>query len=448
MARSLTNAEQSRHPQASRQSPTGSPLVDFTAHDVHKDPYARYKQLRDNDPIGRLSQGIATGSYFLTRYEDVSSALRDRRFANDRRNVGNVAAGGAGGMGSNSERDLSQARWMPSTFRALLNSMVMVDDPDHRRLRDLVHKAFTPRMVESMAPRIERISNRLLDRLAAKPGPVVDLVRSFALPLPLIVISDMMGVPPGQRSRFHKWSVQFIDSASGSRREMLMNIPAAMANAFAMQRFFKKLIELRRRQPADDLITALVAAEEGGDKLSEDELVAMLFLLLLAGHETTVNLIGNGTLALLQHPDQLQKLRENKDDPGLMESAVEELLRFTNPVHMIAPRYALEDIELHGQTIPRGSTVMLGIAAANWDDRVFANPERLDITRRPNKHVAFGAGIHFCLGAPLARLEARIAFRVLLERFPHLRLAVRPEQVQWRSSVALRGLKSLPVRLV
>src|SRR4051794_4865611 len=324
-----------------------STAIDFSAPEAHKDPYALYKQLRDNDPVALLPEGFAAGSYFLTRYEDVSAALRDRRFANDRRSLG-IRVDGGNGSG---ERDLSEAWWMPSTFRALLNSMVMVDDPDHKRLRDLVHKAFTPRMVESMAPRIERISNRLLDRLAARPKPVVDLVSGFALPLPLIVISDMMGVPPSQRSRFHKWSVQFIDSTSGTRREMLMSVPSAMANAFAMQRFFKKLIELRRRRPAADLITALVAAEEGGDKLSEDELVAMLFLLLLAGHETTVNLIGNGTLALLQPPDQIKKLRKNINAPALIESAVEELLRFKTPVQTTPPRHALEDIELHGQTI-------------------------------------------------------------------------------------------------
>ena len=445
MASPRTNRESRMHPQSAL---ADSATIDFTAPEARRDPYPIYKHLRDNDPIARLSQGFAAGSYFLTRYEDVSSVLRDRRFANDRRKLSNGHAGGERDKESSRIHDLSQAWWMPSTFRALLNSMVMVDDPDHRRLRDLVHKGFTPRMVESMAPRIERISNHLLDRLASRPGPVVDLVRGLALPLPLIVISDMMGVPPGQRARFHKWSVHFIDSTSGTQREMLRSMPSAIVNAIAMQRFFKKLIELRRRKPANDLITALVAAEEGGDKLSEDELVAMLFLLLLAGHETTVNLIGNGTLALLQHPDQLQKLRDNKDDPALMESAVEELLRFTNPVQMIAPRYALEDVELHGQIIPKGSTVMVGIAAANWDDRVFANPERLDITRRSNRHIAFGLGIHFCLGAPLARLEGRIAFRVLLERFPNLRLAVRPEQVEWRSSLALRGLKSLPVRLV
>jgi cytochrome P450 PksS len=400
--------------------------VDLTAPQARRNPYAIYQQLRDHEPLSTIRQPFGGDAYFLTRYDDVTRVLKDRRFANDSRKRGTAG------------RHPSEAWWMPRVFRSLLNSMVMMDDPDHRRLRDLVHKAFTPRRVEQMAGRIEAISHDLLDALAGQP--VVDLVAGFAMPLPLTVISEMMGVPPADRFRFQKWSVQFIDSTSGLSWRTLLNIP----NAFAMQRFFQELITLRRRHPADDLITALVEAEDHGDRLSEDELVAMLLLLLLAGHETTVNLIGSGTLALLQHPDQLHKLQAN---PALMTSAIEELLRFTNPVQQIAPRYALESVELHGRVIPKGSTVMLGLAAANWDERVFSNPDQLDITREPNRHVAFGLGTHFCLGAPLARLEGRIALRVLLDRFPHLQLAVPPAAIQWRTAVALRGLKALPVRL-
>ena len=400
--------------------------VDLTTPQARRDPYALYKQLRETEPVSTIRQSFGGEASFLTRYDDVTQVLKDRRFVNDRRKLGN------GG------RDLTAAWWMPRVFRAFLNSMVMVDDPDHRRLRDLVHKAFTPRRVEQMAARIEAISHELLDALAGQP--VVDLIAGFALPLPLTVISDMMGVPPADRFKFHKWSVEFIDSTADHPLGMLRNVPSA----FAMQRFFKQLIDLRRRQPAGDLITALVQAEDQGDRLNEDELIAMLFLLLLAGHETTVNLIGNGILALLQHRDQLEKLQAN---PALMESAVEELLRFTNPVQQIAPRYALETVELHGRVIPRGGMVMLGIAAANWDDTVFAHPEQLDITREPNRHVAFGLGTHYCLGAPLARLEGQIALRVLLERFPNMQLAIPAQAIQWRTAVALRGLKALPLRL-
>jgi cytochrome P450 len=250
----------------------------------------------------------------------------------------------------------------------------------------------------------------------------------------------MIGVPRKDRMKFRKWSTTFVDSTSGKPWHLLVNLP----NTFLMDRFFKRLIELRRREPSDDIITGLVQAEEGGDVLSEDELSAMLFLLLLAGHETTVNLIGNGVLALLEHPDQLAMLRQN---PHLMGSAIEELLRFTNPVQHIAPRYPLEDVEICGQVVPRGSSVLVNLASANRDESVFENADRLDITRQPNKHLAFGIGIHYCLGAPLARMEARIAFSMLLERFPKLRLAAPAEEIQWRSSVSLRGLKSLPVRL-
>ncbi len=400
--------------------------VDLKTPQARQNPYALYKQLRDNEPISTIRQPFGGDAYFLTRYDDVTQVLKDRRFASDRRKLGTA------------NRDLGTAWWMPRMFRALLASMVMVDDPDHRRLRNLVHQAFTPRRVEQIAARIEAISHELLNALAGQP--VVDLVAGFAMPLPLTVISEMMGVPPADRFKFQKWSVQFIDSTGGLSWRTLLNIP----NAFAMQRFFQQLIALRRRHPADDLITALVEAEDRGDRLNEEELIAMLFLLLLAGHETTVNLIGSGTLALLQHPDQLHKLQAN---PALMDGAVEELLRFTNPLQQIAPRYALETVELHGRVIAKGSTVMLGLAAANWDDTVFAHPDRVDITREPNRHVAFGLGMHFCLGAPLARLEGQIALRVLLERFPQIQLAVPANAIQWRAAVALRGLKALPVRL-
>jgi cytochrome P450 len=399
--------------------------VDLSVPSVREDPYPLYRWLRENEPLSRVENFMGK-PYIVNRYEDVVTVLRDPRFANDRRKVDSRAG------------NLIDAWWLPRVFRALADSMLMADEPDHRRLRGLVHQAFTPQMVESMTPRIENVSRDLLDAIARKPA--ADLIAEFALPLPLTVISEMMGVPHNDRLKFHKWSSTFIDSTSGKPWHLLVNLP----NTFLMDRFFKQLIELRRREPSDDIITGLVQAEEGGDVLSEDELSAMLFLLLLAGHETTVNLIGNGTLALLEHPDQLQRLREN---PDLMGSAIEELLRFTNPVQHIAPRYALEDIELCGQVIPRGSSVLVNLASANRDESVFQDADRMDIARQPNKHVAFGTGIHYCLGAPLARMEARIAFSMLLERFPNLRLAVPAQEIQWRSSVSLRGLKSLPVRL-
>jgi cytochrome P450 PksS len=319
-----------------------------------------------------------------------------------------------------------------------MNSMILVDDPDHARLRNLVHKAFTPQMIRRLEPRIVAVSHDLLDRALDKEQ--VDLIADFALPLPLTVISDMMGVPEGDRLNFHRWSSAFLDTSFDKPLALLPQLP----NALRLNRFYKKLIRLRRDNPADDLITALVEAEEGGDRLSEAELVAMLFILLLAGHETTVNLIGNGTLALLENPDQLAKLRRR---PELMGSAVEELLRFTNPVESIAPRYALDDVVLSGHRVPQGDTVLVVIASANRDETVFERADELDIERQPNKHVAFGHGIHYCLGAPLARLEGQIAFSVLLERCPDLALAVPSDTLEWRQSAAVRGLKALPVKL-
>ena len=401
--------------------------LDLSTQEYHRDPYTFYSQVRQQAPITRLDSFMGS-AFFIAHYDDVVSVLKDARFSSERGKV-------------TDEGSLTDSWWMPSVFKALLNSMVMVDDPDHARLRNLVHKAFTPRIIQQMDARIEEICNQLLDEAAKKP--TVDLMKDFALPLPLTVISEMMGVPPKDRHKFHQWTAGFIDGASSASSNILSMLPQ-LPNAFLMNRFFRQLISLRRREPQNDLITALVRAEESGDRLSEDELTAMLFLLLLAGHETTVNLVGNGTLALLEHPDQFEKLKAN---PDLIESAVEEILRFTNPVQQIAPRYALEDVELHGQVIPQGSTVMCGIASANRDETVFENADQFDITRDPNRHIAFGLGIHYCLGAPLARLEGKIAFQALFSHFPNLELAIPADQLEWRSGEALRGLKSLPVRL-
>ncbi|MFO7662582.1 MAG: cytochrome P450 [Chloroflexota bacterium] len=399
--------------------------IDLGAPDIRRNPYPLYQRLRREDPVTFVEETYYGPTWLVTRYEDIVALLNDPRFSSDRRNLAD-------------DGDRLNQWWMPKIFRALMDSMVLVDDPDHFRLRNLVHKAFTPRMIRRLEPRIEAISHELLDAVANQE--VVDLIAAFALPLPLTVISEMMGVPEEDRLKFHKWSASFLDLSFDKPLELLPQLP----NAFQMNRFFKQLIRMRQRQPADDLITALVQAEEAGDRLSEDELVAMLFLLLLAGHETTVNLIGNGTLALLENPTQLAKLRER---PELMDCAVEELLRFTNPVESLAPRYALEDVELGGHHIARGETLLLAIASANRDEAKFEQPQELDIERHPNKHVAFGLGIHYCLGAPLARLEGQVAFKVLLDRCPHLALAVPSEKLEWRRSATVRGLKALPVRL-
>jgi cytochrome P450 PksS len=247
----------------------------------------------------------------------------------------------------------------------------------------------------------------------------------------------MLGVPREDRHAFHGWSNAVV-SAGSSTWGLLKAVP----NAGALIRYLRRIIKKRRADPQDDLVSALARAEEAGDTLSEDELLAMVFLLLVAGHETTVNLIGNGTLALLEHPDQREKLR---NAPQLIKPALEELLRFASPVETATERYAREDVTIAGVTIPRGEMVFAVIASANRDDRQFANPDALDITREPNKHLAFGLGPHFCLGAPLARLEGEIAISTLLRRAPDLRLAVPPERLRWRRGLLLRGLEALPV---
>jgi cytochrome P450 PksS len=286
-----------------------------------------------------------------------------------------------------------------------------------------------------MRERIHTLTNRLLD--AAEDRGRMDLIRDYALPVPTTIIAEMLGVPVEDGPKFHRWSSAIV-ATNPSRWGMIKAIP----NILAFLRYIRRLVKLRRTEPRDDLVSSLVLAEEAGDRLNEDELVAMIFLLLVAGHETTVNLIGNGTLALLQSPDQLEALR---GDPYLIETAVEELLRYCGPLKVATERYAREDTLINGTTIPQGELVYLALASANRDERQFANPDTLDLTRAPNRHLAFGQGVHFCLGAPLARLEGQIAFNTLLQRARDLQLAVSPAALRWQRGLVIRGLQALPV---
>jgi len=379
---------------------------------VMADPYAYYRVMRERDPVHW--NGLVR-AWFLTRHADVSELLRDDRFSAD--------------------RTLSERYVPPPPGRGRPGrSMLVVDPPDHTRLRNLVTKAFTPRMVEQLRPRVESISSGLLDRLDG--GREVDLIADFAYPLPVVVIAELLGVPARDRTRFQEWSavlVRGLDPVVDAATQ-----DAVLDARHALLDYLRGVVAERRREPADDLITGLVAAEDAGDVLSEGELLAMCNLLLVAGHETTVNLIGSGTLALLRHPDQLDRLRR---DPELARTAVEELLRHTSPVQWTG-RVALVKLELGGRRIARHQSVVGILGAANRDPAVFADPDRLDLGRDPNPHLAFGRGIHFCLGAPLARLEARIALPMLLRRFPGLRLAGEPEP---RPTWNLRGVARLPV---
>jgi cytochrome P450 PksS len=392
---------------------------------LRADPYPTYARLRRESAVVVAKAPTFGQVFVLTRYDDILAAHKNPALSSDLSRRGGRR---------------STPAWMPRVFTMLQRSMVTTDDPDHWRLRELVHQAFTPATVERMTHRIHTITTELLDRAADRRE--LDLIADFALPLPLRVISDMMGVEAPDQRRFHKWSAGFLEVGAGDLWVLLRQIP----NGIRMLRFFERLVAQRRARPGgDDLISRLVQAEAGGDRLSEDEALSMIFLLLLAGHETTVNLIGNGVLALLQHRSELERLHAH---PEYIDTAIEELLRYGNPVEHGNVRFALNDIAVDGVTIPKGSTVVLLLASANRDEAVFADPEALDVTRSPNRHLAFGFGIHYCLGAPLARLEGRIAIQQLVSRFPGMHLAVPESRLRWRSSVAVRGLTRLPVRLL
>src|SRR5262245_25707552 len=379
------------------------------------DPYPTYHRLRTEDPV-HLSP---LGFWVLTRYEDVVAVLRDPRFEKEPMIAAVAARFGiaAGTIGL---------------------SMLDRDPPAHTRLRSLVSKAFTPKVVEGMRPHIQEIVDGLLARVAGAGS--MDLIEEFAYPIPVMVICGLLGVPVEDHERFKGWS---LDIARGLDAIMLpVHAEVAIRSGVARQGligYFRELIAARRASPRSDLLSALIAAEEAGDKLSEEELLASCVLLLVAGHETTVNLIGNGTLALLRNPGELRRLREN---PGLIAGAVEELLRYDGPVQRTA-RTPSEDVTIRGHTIAKGDMVMPFIGAADRDPAQFPDPDRLDITRAENRHVAFGMGIHFCLGAPLARVEGQIAINTLLQRLPKLTLVT--EKPEFRQSLTLRGLTALRV---
>lgn len=386
------------------------------APDFLADPYPTYHRLRTEDPVHQSPLGF----WVLTRYEDVVAVLRDPRFAKEPMIAAVAARFGI----------------PPATIGL---SMLDRDPPDHTRLRGLVSKAFTPRVVEGLRPRVQEVVDGLLD--GVERAGTMDLIEEFAYPIPVNVICEMLGVPVEDHERFKGWS---LDLARGLDSIMLPpDSEVAKRSGMARQglaEYFRALIAERRASPRGDLLSGLIAAEEAGDKLSEAELLATCVLLLVAGHETTVNLIGNSMISLLRNPDQLRKLREN---PGLIGSAVEELLRYDGPVQRTA-RTPDQDVTIGGRTIPKGEIVMPFIGAADRDPAQFPDPDRLDITRADNRHVAFGLGIHFCLGAPLARIEGQIAINTLLARLPKLALAT--ETPEHRQSLTLRGLAALPVR--
>jgi len=391
----------------------------------YKNPYPVYAHFRHHDPIhwGVAAVPYLPGCWYFTCYTDIVAALKDNR------------------LGREIRRALPAARFqsLPEAAKpfARLSSQWMVfrDPPDHTRLRILINKAFTPNTVEKMRSRIQDIALELIEN--ARPAGKMDLIEEYAFLLPATVIAEILGVPAKYRQKFREWSA-VIASAIDVRQTTEVTVRASQVTQ-EITEFLKSLVEERRHRPQDDMISALIDAEQNGDRLSEGEIIATCLLLIVAGHETTMNLIGSGMYALLRNPDQLEKLRQN---PTLSTSAIEELLRYDSPVQMTF-RYAMEDLEIDGHRIHQGEMVGFILGAANRDPEQFPDPDRLDIMRVNNHQAAFGVGIHYCVGAPLARLEGQIAISTLLEQFHHLHLAAQPPE--WREMIAFRGLKSLPV---
>jgi cytochrome P450 len=387
--------------------------------EVRADPYPLYRRLREHNPVHESPVGVTV----FARYADAEAILANRRFSVDHRHAEGVL-------------NLAAVHRDPELLDRRSVVMLFADPPDHTRLRSLVNKAFTARRIEALRPRIQHVVDELLDEVEERGE--ADLVDDVAYPLPVTVICEMLGVPASDHETFKGWS-----AALAANLDPLVSperLERAMAAGDAFDVYFRDRIAERRASPRDDLLSALIAAEEQGSRLNEDELLGTLVLLLVAGHETTVKLISNGTYALLRHPDELRRLR---DDPSLDASAIEELLRYDSPVQMTA-RTALEDIDVNGVGIPRHRQVLVLLGAANRDPAVFADPDRLELSRTDNRHMAFGGGIHFCLGSALARLEGRIAIGALVRRFPRMELAGDPE---WREQITLRGLSRLPVRV-
>ena len=392
------------------------------------DPYGVYAALRRDNPVHRN----ALGFWVFTRHADCLAVLRDRRSSSDGRNVdgGSVVPLRADEFGPRSGPETMLAEMAPFLFR---------DPPDHTRLRGLVQKAFTPRVVEGLRPRVEEICDELLDAALARGE--ADLVADYAYPLPVQIIVEMLGVPAEDHEQFRVWSDAL---ARGLDPDFLLPPEAVQQRLGAILSFvqyFASLIEQRRTRPGEDLLSRLIAAEEQGDVLTQGELLSTCILLLVAGHETTVNLVSGGALALMEHPDQLARFR---DDLSVMRSGVEEMLRFVPPVQLTG-RVALEDMEVGGARIAAGEFSMLLIGSANRDPDAFDDPDTFDVGRADNNHLGFGFGIHHCLGAPLARLEAQIALPALLRRARRLERTT--DQLLYKENIVLRGLQALPVSL-
>jgi cytochrome P450 len=399
-----------------------APTLDLNSRDFAQHKYEHYRWLLEHAPTFRAKISVLRINV-VARYDDCRSVLTDPRFVRNR--------GRATGRGSS-----PLPFPLPKSVAALARSMIIEDDPEHRRLRNLVNKAFTPRAVGRLSHRVEELSHELLDELARRGG-AVDLLDAYARPIPMRVIAEMVGVPKGDVDRFRASIRVLSDGLSGwaIARTLFWDLGSTA-------RFMRGLIERKRLEPGDDILSDLIHAEEEGDRLSHDELLSMVFLLIIGGFETTLHLITNGARELLEHPDELARLRA---EPELWDSAVEEIVRHRGPVQGTKPIYPTEDVTFHGVTFKRGSATMPLLGAANHDPAVFADPDRFDVGRTPNRHLGFGFGAHFCLGAQLARMETRVALRNLFERCPDLRLAVPPSELVIQKLPGWHRHEALPV---
>lgn len=378
-----------------------------------QNPFPVYAQMRDREPIMRMLFPDGQTSWIISRYEDAALALKDSRFVKDMRNAG-----------------------IDEDVLFIKDNMLFSDPPDHKRLRGLVQKAFTPRLISGMRERIQQIADELL--AAVKGRDTMNLIDDYAFPLPIIVISEMLGVPHSDRDKFRLWSNALIEHSGHETDEEMRGL------ILEFREYLEAWIAKVRTQPGDDLISQLIMSEEQGDRLSEDELYNLVMLLIIAGHETTVNLIGNGMLALLQHPDQLHLLQNR---PELIHTAIEEMLRYNGPVEFSTSRWVREDLEFKGVPMSRGDLVVISLSSANRDPEQFNDPDLFDITRDKSPHLAFGKGIHLCLGAPLARLEGEIAINTLLKHYPDVRLRGDISELEWRPGMIVRGVKEIPLYL-
>ncbi|MFI8522495.1 cytochrome P450 [Streptomyces sp. NPDC085481] len=403
-----------------------APAPELFTWEFATDPYPAYAWLREHAPVHRAKLPSGVEAWLVTRYADARQALADQRLSKNPAHH-DEPAHAKGKTGIPGERKAE-----------LMTHLLNIDPPDHTRLRRLVSKAFTPRRVAEFAPRVQELTDRLIDGFAERGS--ADLIHEFAFPLPIYAICDLLGVPAEDQDDFRDWAGMMIRHGGGPRGGVARSVKK-------MRGYLAELIHRKREEPGDDLISGLIKASDHGEHLTENEAAAMAFILLFAGFETTVNLIGNGVYALLRNPEQRSRLQESiaAGERGLLETGVEELLRYDGPVELATWRFATQALTIGGQEIPAGDPVLVVLAAADRDPARFGEPDTLDLARRDNQHLGYGHGIHYCLGAPLARLEGQTALATLLTRLPDLRLGADPAELRWRGGLIMRGLRTLPV---